>query len=99
MRLIDLLIIINLLICLAGWLLYLRERRRHQLAKTAITRWQKAFAEWKRTAEVWQESATIWKEAATIWRETAEGYQRSSENWRELYLQQDDTNDDGELIN
>ncbi|MEW6733841.1 MAG: hypothetical protein AB1489_21120 [Acidobacteriota bacterium] len=84
---------------LIGWGLYFWERRQRRVAQIAVTRWQKIFTEWKRAAEVWQESAQVWREASKIWRETAEKYQTSSETWRELYLQQEESKEDEELIN
>lgn len=91
--------VINICLTIVGWALYLRERKRVQTAQAAINKWQKVFTEWKHSSEVWQESARIWKDASTVWREAAESYQRSSENWRELYLQKEENNDDEELIN
>ena len=95
----GLFIIFNLAISTVVLALYWHERRQRQLAEMAMARWQKALLEWKQKSETWQESARVWKEASMVWREAAETYQRTSENWRDLYLQQEESRDDEEFLN
>jgi hypothetical protein len=99
MTFLTLSLVISLVFCVIGWLLYFQERKKYLVAQNMLLELQKVSADWQKKTAVWEESALVWKEVATTWQKTAETYQNSADAWRNLYLEIEENSEEEEFIN